>query len=76
MTEKFTTDDIALAIEIPGLYDGTAVYLLKDGTMANRFRQSSGWSSRQVIAADEWITKHGDALRANNADLLNPGVEQ
>ncbi len=28
---EFTTDDIALAVEIPGLYDGAAVFLLKSG---------------------------------------------
>ena len=71
---EFTTDDIALAVEIPGLYDGTAVYLLKSGELVNRFRRSPGWSSRHIAGADEWIAKHGDNLRANNADLLNPEV--
>ena len=66
----FTTDDIALAIEIREIYDGTAVYLLKDGTLVNRFAGSSGWGVR-AKRVDKWITAHGDQVRANNADLLN-----
>ncbi len=68
---EFTTDDIALAVEIPGLYDGAAVFLLKSGELINRFRQSPGWSARRIAGADEWIAKHGDTLHANNTDLLN-----
>lgn len=71
----FTTDDIALAVEIPGLYDGTAVYLLKNGELVNRFR-SYGWGGRRAVAADEWIAAHGDQLRANNADLLDGAVDR
>lgn len=67
----FTTDQIALAVEIPGLYDGTAVYLLKDGTLVNRFRQDPDyWPAHRISAADKWIADHGDALRTANADLL------
>ncbi len=68
---EFTTDDIALTVEIRGLYDGTAVYLLKNGELVNRFRQSPGWSARHIKVADEWIAKNGDALRRQNADLLD-----
>lgn len=71
---EFTTDDIALAVEITGLYDGTAVYLLKDGTLVNRFEGQNGWGNR-AQRVDEWIAKHGNQLRANNQDLLNPGWE-
>ena len=71
---EFTTDDIALAVEIPGVYDGAAVYLLKDGTLVNRFEGQTGWGSRPQ-RVDEWIAKHGDQLRADNQDLLNPGRE-
>lgn len=70
----FTTDDIALGIEIRGIYDGTAVWLLKDGTLVNRFRQVPGWSSRTITAVDEWIAKYGGEIRANSADLLDPGA--
>lgn len=70
----FTTDDIALLIEIPGVYDGTAVYLLKSGELVNRFRQSPGWSARQIQAADEWMAKFGENLRKREADLLDPAV--
>lgn len=74
MTEvrAFTTDDIALAIELPGVYDGTAVYLLKDGTLVNRFRHDGFGSAARIRAADEWITQHSNTIRAANADLLNP----
>lgn len=73
MTVEFTTDDIALAIEIPGVYDGTAVYLLRDGTLVNRFRQTPGWSAHRIKAADQWIAQHAGTLRTNNADLLDGG---
>lgn len=70
----FTTDDIALAIEIPGVYDGAAVYLMRDGTLVNRFRHDGFGSAARIYAADEWIAQHCNAIRARNADLLNPGV--
>ncbi|TXI54468.1 hypothetical protein [Mycolicibacter arupensis] len=73
MTE-FTTDDIAIAITIPGLYDGTAVYLLKDGRLVNRFRQSSGWPARLIARADEWIAHHGDTCRKAHTDMLDKQV--
>ena len=74
MTEvrAFTTDDIALFIELPGVYDGTAVYLLRDGSLVNRFRHDGFGSAYHIRAADEWIAQHGNQIRANNADLLNP----
>ena len=65
------TDDIAIAVEIPEIYDGTAVYLMKDGTLVNRFR-ADGWSDygNRAARVDNWIAKHGNNLRAQNADLL------
>lgn len=71
----FTTDDIALAIEIPGLYDGTAVYLLRDGTLVNRFRRNPEcWSAHRIKAADEWIANHGETCRKAHADMLDGSV--
>ena len=71
MTDKaFTVDDIALAVEIPGLYDGTAVYLMRDGRVLNRFRHRY-WPTHLRAGADTWIAEHGDRLRAQNADLLD-----
>lgn len=67
----FTTDDIALGIELPGVYDGIAVWLLKDGTLVNRFRQSAGWSAHRIKAADEWIANHGETCRKAHADMLD-----
>lgn len=66
-------EDIAVAIEIPEIYDGTCVYLMKDGTLVNRFRVT-GWGGQgsRRDRVDEWIAKHGDAARSQNADLLNP----
>lgn len=68
---SFTTDDIAISVEIRGLYDGTAVYLLKSGELVNRFRLAPGWSPRHIAGADEWIAKFGAKLRKENADLLD-----
>ncbi len=65
----FTTDQVALAIEIPGVYDGTCVWLLKDGTLVNIL----GWGHR-AARVEEWIAEHADAVRAQNADLLDPGT--
>ncbi len=67
---SFTTEDIALAIEIPGVYDGTSCWLLKDGRLVNRWADSP-WSGR-YRATQEWIDAHGDELRATNVDLLTP----
>ncbi len=66
-------EDIAIAIEIPEIYDGTCVYLMKDGTLVNRFHVA-GWGGQggRRDRVDEWIAKHGDTLRARNADLLDP----
>ncbi|ORA77281.1 hypothetical protein BST28_18625 [Mycolicibacter kumamotonensis] len=69
----FTTDTIALAIELPGVYDGTSVYLLKDGTFVNRWTNST--ITHRRWAADEWIAAHGDKFRAANADLLDKEEE-
>ena len=66
----FTTDDIAIGIELPGVYDGVAVWLLKDGRFVNRFRQSPGWSPHRVKAADEWIANHGATLPGEEAGRL------
>lgn len=76
MTEvrAFTTDDIALFIELPGVYDGTAVYLLRDGSLVNRFRHDGFGSAYHIRAADKWITDHGKRFRACHTELLNPGV--
>lgn len=68
-TAGFTTDDIAIAIEIPGLYDGTACWLLKDGRLINRFAGQPGWGNR-AARVDEWIAQHGDSIRERNRDLL------
>lgn len=65
----FTTDEIALAIEIPGVYDGTSAYLMKDGTIVNRWN-IRGFHSRRV-ATQQWIDQHGDAFREANRDLLS-----
>lgn len=70
VSATFTTDQVALAIEIPGVYDGTCVWLLKDGTLVNRFSSWPGFG-RRAARVDEWIAEHGAAVRAGNADLLD-----
>lgn len=69
---EFSTDDVALAIEIPGVYDGTAVYLMKDGSLVNRFRLTGGWGERRAARVDAWIAEHGEEFRSINMDLLDP----
>lgn len=66
----FTSDDIALDVEIPEIYDGVAIYLLRDGQMVNRFAGQNGWGNR-AARVDEWIAAHGDSLRANNIGLID-----
>lgn len=68
---NFTTDDVALAIEIQGLYDGTCVWLLKDGRYINRFAGKPGWPASLIARVDAWIAQHGDQVRADNRDLLD-----
>lgn len=68
VTAPFTTDDIALLIEIPGVYDGTSAYLLKDGRLVNRWDGTP--MARRRAATQAWLDQHGEALRVQNADLL------
>ena len=65
--QTFTTDDIALGIEIPGVYDGVCCWLLKDGRIVNRFERGP---SARYEATQRWIEANGAALRADNTDLL------
>ncbi|ANA86925.1 hypothetical protein SEA_DELIAN_69 [Gordonia phage Delian] len=65
----FTTDDIAIAVEIPGVYDGTSAYLLKDGTWRNRWDGLALPRRQQATAA--WIEQNGDTFREANRDLLD-----
>lgn len=58
---QFSTDDVVVAVEIPGVYDGTCCFLLKDGRFVNRMTIFGG---RRASATEAWIVEHGDALRA------------
>jgi hypothetical protein len=66
--------DIALGIELPGVYDGIAVWLLRDGTLVNRFRQQPGRPAHRIKATDEWIANHGDTCRKAHTDMLDRPV--
>ncbi|MFF0546925.1 hypothetical protein ACFYTF_29220 [Nocardia thailandica] len=66
--QTFTTDDIALGIEIPGVYDGVCCWLLKDGRIVNRWTRGP---SARYEATQQWIEANGAALRAANTDLLD-----
>lgn len=68
MTDTFTTDDIALAIEIPGVYDGTSCWLLRDGRIVNRWVRGP---RARYEATQRWIDANGEALRAANSDLID-----
>lgn len=39
-------EDILLGIEVPEIYDGVAVWVLKDGTLVNRFAGEAGYERR------------------------------
>jgi hypothetical protein len=58
---EFTADDIVVGVEIPGVYDGTCCWLLRDGRIINRM---AAWGGRRESATAAWIAEHGDALRA------------
>ena len=60
---EFTTDDIVIAVEIPGVYDGTCCWLLRDGRIINRM---AAWGGRRESATVAWIVEHGAALRAEH----------
>lgn len=60
MSGEFNTDDIVVGVEIPGVYDGTCCWLLKDGRIVNRMES---WGGRREQATREWIEANGDALR-------------
>jgi hypothetical protein len=47
-------DEIDHGIEIQGLYDGVAVWVLKDGTWINRFADMPGYEHR-AARIQEWI---------------------
>ncbi len=48
-------DDVAMAYELPGVYDGVSVWQLKNGRMVNRF---AGEGSRREALIDEWIAEN------------------
>jgi hypothetical protein len=55
-------EDIAYGIEIRGVYDGVAVWVLKDGTMVNRFADEPGYE-RRAARIQEYIDFHESAER-------------
>jgi hypothetical protein len=55
-------EDISYGIEIPGVYDGVAVWVLKDGTMVNRFAGEAGYE-RRAARIQEYIDFHQSAER-------------
>jgi hypothetical protein len=59
------SDDIDYGIEIPGAYDGVAIWVHKDGTVTNRFRGVDGFGSRadkidEYIRVNGYVEKHDD----------------
>lgn len=67
--QKRIRASVALAIEIQGLYDGTCVWLLKDGRYINRFAGKPGSPASLIARVDAWIAQHGNQIRADNTDL-------
>ncbi len=56
-TEFVYPDDVDHSIEIPEIYDGVAVWVLKDGRWINRFAGQEGWEHRARLV-DEWIAQN------------------
>lgn len=46
MTARPNDDDILMGIEVPDIYDGVAVWVLKDGTLVNRWAGEPGYERR------------------------------
>lgn len=69
MARPRTTDNIALGIEIRGIYDGICCWLMTDGRIINRFDDGE-WPRGMREATQRWIDANSDALRAANADLI------
>lgn len=57
-------EDIAYGIEISGVYDGVAVWVLKDGTMVNRFADEPGYE-RRAARIQEYIDFNTSAEKRN-----------
>jgi hypothetical protein len=55
MNEDYSEDDIAYGVELQGVYDGVAYWVLHDGRWVNLFR---GEGSRREQLVDEHIAKH------------------
>ena len=57
-------EDIDYGIEIRGVYDGVAVWVLKDGTMVNRFADEPGYE-RRAARIQEYIDFNMSAEKRN-----------
>ena len=47
-------ENIAMRIEIRGIYDGVSVYKMKDGTLVNRWKPEDG---RRYTETQAWIER-------------------
>ena len=56
-------DEIDHGIEISDIYDGVAVWVLKDGTRVNRFAGEPGYA-RRAARIQAWL----DQAEADNTD--------
>ncbi len=57
---EFNHADIDYGIEISEIYDGVAVWVLKDGSLVNRFAGRPGWETR-AARIDAWIARSREA---------------
>lgn len=54
---------LLLGVEIPGIYDGVAVYVYSDGRLENAFGDEAWNRTNRQRRIDDWIKEHGAALR-------------
>jgi hypothetical protein len=47
-------DDYDYGIELPHVYDGVSVWVMKDGTRVNRWADVPGYE-RRAAEVDEWL---------------------
>ena len=56
------SDEIAYGVEIPGLYDGVAYWVMKDGSRVNRWAGIEGYE-RRAAAVQKVMDANGRAGR-------------
>ena len=65
MPNGFKWEDVEHTIELPHIYDGWSIAVLKDGTMVNRWEGQEGYEHRARLTQD-----HIDHLNSKTSELV------